>query len=143
MNKKVKFFTDYKYYLNIMVLAYGGALLWQLFLPQVAIPFSTWGTNIYWQREIALWNIGMIVLIILALKSSSKIIQWIITLQSTILCTVLGFNHLVALIVSTNYSAYIHIFGIVEILLLGGGWGMILLLRNKQTFLIIKRKKVE
>lgn len=137
MNKKLTLTTNYKLYLCVMLLAYSGALFWQLFLPQLAISFTTWGSNMYWQREIALWNIGMIVLIIIALKSNNVILQWITTLQSTILCSVLGFNHLVSLVVSTDFSAYIHILGVIEVLLLGGGWGLILLIKNKKHFLIM------
>ena len=132
MNKKRSFTKNYKLYLYVMLLAYSGALFWQLFLPQLAASFTTWGSNIYWQREIALWNIGMIVLIIIALKSNHQILQWITTLQSTILCIVLGFNHLASLVVTADFSAYIHIFGVIEVLLLGGGWGLILLIKNKK-----------
>lgn len=137
MNKERSLTKNYKFYLYLMLLVYSGALFWQLFLPQLAISFTTWGSNIYWQREIALWNIGMIVLIIISLKSNNTILKWITTLQSTILCIVLGFNHLVSLVISTDFSAYIHILGVIEVLLLGGGWGVILLIRNKKTLLEI------
>jgi hypothetical protein len=137
MNKELPLTKSYKLYLYVMLLVYSGALFWQLFLPKLAISFTTWGSNIYWQREIALWNIGMIVLIIIALKSNNTILKWITTLQSTILCIVLGFNHLVSLVISTDFSAYIHILGVIEVLLLGGGWGLILLIKNKKIFLEI------
>lgn len=137
MNKEISLLKNYKFYLYVMLFVYSGALFWQLFLPQLAISFTTWGSNIYWQREIALWNIGMIVLIIIALKSNNTILKWITTLQSTILCIVLGFNHLVSLVISTDFSAYIHILGVIEVLLLGGGWGLVLLIRNKKTLIEI------
>jgi len=137
MNKERSLTKNYKFYLYLMLLVYSGALFWQLLLPQLAISLTTWGSNIYWQREIALWNIGMIVLIIISLKSNNTILKWITTLQSTILCIVLGLNHLVSLVISADFSAYIHILGVIEVLLLGGGWGLVLLIRNKKTLLEI------
>jgi len=120
-----------------MLLAYTGALFWQLLIPKLANSFTTWGENIYWQREIALWNIGMIVVIIIVLTSDIYLLQWIATLQSTILCLVLGFNHLASFVISANLSAYIHILGVIEVLLIGGGWGLILIIKDKKTFLEI------
>lgn len=134
MNKKksLVFTKNYKLYLYVMFVVYTGALFWQLFFPQLAISLTTWGSNIYWQREIALWNIGMIVVIGIALKCNNTIIQWITTLQSTILCSVLGFNHFISFIVSADYSAVIHVLGVIEVFLLGGGWGLLLLLKNRK-----------
>jgi len=133
MNKKLSLIKNYRLYLYAMLFAYIGALFWQLLIPQLANPFTTWGSNINWQREIALWNIGMIVVIMIALTSDNYLLQWIATLQSTILCLVLGFNHLASLVISANFSAYIHILGVVEVLLIGGGWGLILIIKDKKT----------
>ncbi|HFD6749699.1 TPA: hypothetical protein ACF3QW_001722 [Enterococcus faecium] len=137
MNKKLSLIKNYRLYLSITLIAYSGALFWQLFLPQLANSFTTWGVNVYWQREIALWNVGMIVLIVVALKSNNANLQWITTLQSTILCIILGFNHLISLVISSDLSAFIHILGVLEVLLLGGSWGLILLIKNKKMFLEI------
>jgi len=133
MNKKLSLIKNYRLYLYAMLFAYIGALFWQLLIPQLANSFTTWGSNINWQREIALWNIGMIVVIMIALASDNYLLQWIATLQSTILCLVLGFNHLASLVISANFSAYIHILGVVEVLLIGGGWGLILIIKDKKA----------
>ena len=54
------------------------------------------------------------------------------TVQSTILCWALGFNHLAALIKDFSASYGIHILGVLEVLLLGGVWGAVLLLHGRK-----------
>lgn len=57
----------YKIYLIFMLVACGGAFIWQFFLPNLSGQFTSWQNSIGWQREIALWNIGIIAAIIAAL----------------------------------------------------------------------------
>ena len=45
---------QYKLYLIFMLLACGGAFIWQFFMPNLSGQYTSWGNNIGWQREIAL-----------------------------------------------------------------------------------------
>lgn len=90
------------FYLTFMFIACCGALIWQIFFPELAERFSVWGIAYGWQREIALWNVGLIVSIAYTLLKRKKEFMIILTLQSTLLCWGLGVNHLVTLF--SNFS---------------------------------------
>ncbi|EJF42745.1 hypothetical protein HMPREF1141_1809 [Clostridium sp. MSTE9] len=123
----------YKIYLIFMLVACGGAFVWQFFLPNLSGQFTSWENSIGWQREIALWNIGIIGAIIAALIKESLEYMKILTFQSTVLCLLLGLNHLISLLQNFSLAYMIHILGIFEVLLLGGIWGSILLFRSNQS----------
>ncbi|WP_414150882.1 hypothetical protein ACIZ62_18465 [Acetobacterium carbinolicum] len=123
----------YKFYLMFMLIACGGAFIWQFFLPNLSGQFSSWENSINWQREIALWNIGIIAAIIVALIKENIDYMKILTFQSTVLCWLLGLNHLISLLQNFSLTHIIHIMGVFEVLLLGGIWGAILLYKSKRT----------
>ncbi len=123
---------QYKYYLVFMLIACGGAFIWQFFLPDLSGQFSSWGYSIGWQREIALWNIGIIVGILAALIKNNLEFMKVMTLQSAVLCVLLGGNHLIALIRDFSLNYVMHIMGVFEVLLLGGVWGILLLVKSKR-----------
>lgn len=123
----------YKIYLIFMLVACGGAFIWQFFLPNLSGQFTSWQNSIGWQREIALWNIGIIGAIIAALIKENLQYMKILTFQSTVLCLLLGFNHLISLLQNFSLAYMIHILGVFEVLLLGGIWGSILLCRSNQS----------
>ncbi|WP_313294055.1 hypothetical protein [Faecalispora jeddahensis] len=102
-------------------------------MPNLSGQFSSWQNSIGWQREIALWNIGIIGAIIAALIKENLQYMKILTFQSTVLCLLLGFNHLISLLQNFSLAYMIHILGVFEVLLLGGIWGSILLFRSNQS----------
>lgn len=118
------------YYLIFMLAACGGALCWQLFLPELAADYSLWGCAPGWQREIALWNVALIASICYALAKRNPALLRLMTLQATILCWALGLNHLVTFIGAPSSAALIHGLGSIEVLLIGGVWGALALLWN-------------
>ncbi|WMJ87453.1 hypothetical protein [Anaerocolumna sp. MB42-C2] len=122
----------YKYYLLFMLIACGGAFIWQFFFPVLGSQHSSWAISIGWQREISLWNIGIIGAIIAAFIKENIEYMKILTLQSTILCLLLGINHLISFLNNRSLTYTIHIMGIVEVLLLGGLWGLILLYKSQK-----------
>lgn len=125
-------FRMYDMYLMFMLLAYSGALVWQLWMPGMASEYSMWGSSIGWQREIALWNVGIIGAIVYAFIKKNQAYKKILTLQSTILCVVLGMNHTFSLLMNFSFTYVIHILGFFEVLLLGGGWGIAVLMLSKE-----------
>ena len=120
----------YIYYLLFMLLACGGAFIWQFFLPHLGGQFTSWGDALGWQREIALWNIGLIIAIIVALRRRRLETLRLMTLQCSVLCWCLGLNHLVALCSDFSWDYGIHVMGVLEVMLLCGVWGFVLLLRK-------------
>lgn len=130
ISKETITIKHYKYYLIFMFIACAGAFIWQLFLPDLSGKFSSWGENVAWQREIALWNIGILVAIMTALIKENIDYMKILTLQSTILCLLLGSNHLVSLLRNFSITYTLHILGVFEVLLLGGIWGTVLLYKS-------------
>lgn len=117
----------YQYYLIFMLIACSGAFIWQFLLPEIGGRFTSWGNSRGWQREIALWNIGIISAILVALIKQNLEYMRILTFQSTILCWVLGINHLFSLLQNFSFNYIIHIAGIFEVMLLGGIWGSVLI----------------
>ncbi len=115
-----------------MLIACGGAFIWQFCLPNLGGQFTSWGNCIGWQREIALWNIGIIGAIIVSLIKGNIEYMKILTLQSTVLCWLLGVNHLISLLQDFSLTYIIHIMGVFEVLLLGGIWGAFLLCKSKR-----------
>ncbi|WOO38733.1 hypothetical protein R2R35_09595 [Anaerocolumna sp. AGMB13020] len=129
ISKKNVSVKHYQYYLIFMLIACSGAFIWQFLLPEIGGRFTSWGNSRGWQREIALWNIGIISAILVALIKQNLEYMRILTLQSTVLCWVLGINHLFSLLQNFSIKYIIHIAGIFEVMLLGGIWGTILLFK--------------
>ena len=88
MQQKQKFNSEKRdtFYLSFMFVACCGALIWQIFFPELAEKFSVWGTAYGWQREIAIWNAGLILSIAYACLKRKKEFMKILTLQSALLC---------------------------------------------------------
>lgn len=124
-------YKPYIFYLLFMMTACIGAFLWQFFLPQLAHPFSLWGYAPGWQREIALWNIGLIAAIIYTLIHRHPALLRLMTYQATILCWLLGLHHLITFLRAPSLTAVIHWLGLTEVLMIGGLWGFIVLWRTK------------
>lgn len=82
-----------KYYLTFVLVACSGAIIWQLFIPQIALSGTSWGVALGWQKEIALWNVALVSAIIYSFIKKEKPYYKILTIQSTILFIVLGLNH--------------------------------------------------
>ena len=122
----------YKYYLIFMLIACGGAFIWQFCLPNLGGELTSWNKSIGWQREIALWNIGIISAIVVGLVKRNVEYLKILTFQSTVLCWLLGANHLISLLLDFSPTYTIHIMGIFEVLLLGGIWGTVVLCKSKK-----------
>lgn len=132
-NNREKFAHFYRVYLLFMIVACGGACLWQFLTPQIAGLYSIWGTAVGWQREIALWNVAFIITVLLSLKKNNVSMLRMVTFQSTILCWLLGFNHFVAFVHSNFSFGSIHFLGLFEVMLCGGIWGSILLFKYRSN----------
>ncbi len=84
----------------------------QFFFSGLIANASLWNGSIGWQREIALWNLGMIFAIVYALRINDlRTIQYL-TLVLVIISFILGINHLLTLIFN-RATALTHLFGVI------------------------------
>ena len=120
-------------YLLFMTAACTGALIWQFFLPGLAESFSAWGCSPGWQREIALWNVGIIMGILTAVIKQNMACMKVMLIQSAALCWLLGINHFLTLLSHFSSRSIIHVLGVFEVMILGGVWGTALLLQLKKN----------
>jgi hypothetical protein len=125
-------------YLTIFLICTAGAFLWQLFFPDIAAGYSSWNTSEGWQREIALWNAGLDIAIIITLIKKNDRYAEILTLTSTILCLLLGVNHFMTAVTSKG-NTFLHWVGTIEVFGLGFGLGLAALCRSS-FFNILKKR---
>lgn len=118
------------FYLILFLLMTVGAFLWQVFFPNVAESISVWGTNRGWQTEIALWNVGIDIGIIITLLKRNLEYAKIITIISVSLCIMLGGHHLVYALAAASGNTTLHWMGAIEVLLIGGGAGIIAIIKS-------------
>ncbi|MBP1905747.1 hypothetical protein J2Z32_002395 [Paenibacillus turicensis] len=124
------------YYLFLFLLMSVGAFIWQVFFTDIAQNYSVWGLSIGWQTEIALWNVGIDVGIIITLFKRNVEYAKILSIISFFLCIMLGGHHLIYALTATNGNTSLHWMGAIEVLLIGGGAGVWAILKagcfNKQ-----------
>lgn len=73
---------------------------------------SIWTFSEGWQREIALWNVGIMFAIIFSLKVNNLEINKFLTITLIVLSLAFGTNHLVSLILSWSFEL-INFFGVI------------------------------
>lgn len=119
------------FYLILFLLMTVGAFVWQMFFPAIAETFSVWRMSRGWQTEIALWNVGIDVGILITLFKRNIEYAKILTIISIVLCLLLGGHHLIYALTTTNGNIILHWMGAIEVLLIGGGVGIIALIKSK------------
>jgi hypothetical protein len=106
------------------------------FVVQTALQFlgekSVWGVNPGWQREIAFWNVGAAIIVLLTLRFGEARAAIAVVTGCTVLFLLLGTNHLVA--VFSNPRAQFHWppLALNYIGLIFGAWILLTFWRRKQ-----------
>jgi hypothetical protein len=78
------------------------ALITHLFFPDAISNLSLWNASIGWQREIALWNLSIAIIIIyMLIKDDIKTHKNIVIVLTTI-SFLLGTNHLITLLMNKS-----------------------------------------
>ena len=75
------------------------AFITHLFIPITVSNLSFWNALIGWQREIALWNLSIIIIIIYSLIKDNSISGKLVVFL-TIISLLLGTNHLLTLLIN-------------------------------------------
>ncbi|MDK2866812.1 MAG: hypothetical protein PWP38_1127 [Clostridiales bacterium] len=112
------------YYLVLFLLMTLGAFTWQMFMPDLADQYSVWNASRGWQTEIALWNLGVDIGIVITLKKRNFAYAEILTLIAVLLCVLLGGHHLIYALTAVSGNTALHWMGAVEVLFIGGGSGI-------------------
>ena len=107
-------------YLAVVLLALGIGFVEQAFLPRFVSRHTAWGFAPGWQREIAFWNIGLVVVVGGVLWSNDPTSVRVVVTAMVVLTGLFGTNHLVAAL--SNRNAWMHRIGaIVNYLAVGAG----------------------
>jgi hypothetical protein len=85
------------------------ACLVQGLAPRLAARRSTWNYSVGWQREIALWNVGLCTALIRTIVQPKEPAAVTLAHSLRVLSVVLGLNHLVAL---RNRPRFVHAGGL-------------------------------
>jgi len=117
----------HRIYLIICLIAFIGASFCQLFLASYIAEYSVWVFADGWQREIGIWNIGIIIMLIYALKANNEDFNKILTITIIIICGAFGTNHLFGMILAQNIQIVNLIFTILNYLALFFGIAIILI----------------
>ncbi len=101
------------------------------FYPILMSNLSFWNSSLGWQREIALWNLGIIFAVIFCLiKNDKKILRFMIIILMVI-SILLGTNHLLGLI-SNKQATQINLLGAILNFIMVFWGGFILKNENKK-----------
>lgn len=95
----------------IVIIAMLGAAIMQIFIPEYNAERSGFGLAAGWQREIGLWNIAMIVILIGTLLKGNRNTIRIVSCGASTLGVLLGTNHLVEFI---STAKQINLVGAIE-----------------------------
>ncbi|MFD1412488.1 hypothetical protein [Oceanobacillus jeddahense] len=117
-------------YLFIFLVMTLGAASWQILIPDIAEKYSSWNLSTGWQREIALWNIGVDLAIIVTLIKRNTEYAQILTFMATALCFLLGMNHFISALTYSSNTA-LHWLGAIEVLGIGTVFGLYALYKSK------------
>lgn len=119
------------YYLIIFLIMTVGAFTWQVFFPSIAKNYSVWGLSRGWQIEIALWNVGIDIGIVITLLKRNVEYAKILSIVSFFLCVMLGGHHLYYALTATSGNTALHWMGTFEVLLIGGGAGIAAMIKSQ------------
>ena len=104
--------------------------LLHLLIPDTIAAASLWNVSIGWQREIGLWNVGIIFTVVYALFLKNDEVIKFVTFVLIVLSAILGSNHLFELISSQQF-ALINFLGVI-INYFAVGFGIYAFILNKE-----------
>lgn len=102
----------------LLIVAMGSAAVLQLFFPEFLGSTAEYGLNAGWQREIGVWNLGLIAIMIGTLIWGDTRTVSIVALGGMVLPIGFGLNHLLAYF--RNTDMFMSLFGALENFLFAG-----------------------
>ena len=95
-----------RFYLAVVLIGLAIAFVEQAFLPRFVSRHTVWGLAPGWQREIAFWNLGLMVAIAASLWAGDPTSMRIVVASFVVLTALLGTNHLLAAV--AHRAAWLH-----------------------------------
>ena len=105
----------------ILLVAMGGAMVYQIFFPEVMGAHSGYGVAVGWQREIGFWNLAVL-MIIVAFNVKYDWFYLRVVLGALMVGGIgIGTNHLLAYLEGANF---VNLIGAIENYVLVIGWAI-------------------
>lgn len=103
----------------ILMVAMGGAMIYQIFFPEVMGAHSGYGVAVGWQREIGFWNLAVLIILV-AVNVKYDWFYLRVVLGSLIVGGLgIGTNHLLAYL---EGATFVNLVGAIENYVLVIGW---------------------
>lgn len=103
----------------ILLLAMGGAMIYQIFFPEVMGAHSGYGVAVGWQREIGFWNLAVLIILV-AVNVKYDWFYLRVVLGSLMVGGLgIGTNHLLAYL---EGATFVNLVGAIENYVLVIGW---------------------
>ncbi len=118
-------------YLIVCLFAFIYASINQLFLPLFVANNSAWVFADGWQREIGIWNIGIIILILYALRVKNEQFNMILTISIVVISGLFATNHLSAIVIYQTVQSVNLLFTILNYLAAFLGIGILVIEKLK------------
>ena len=118
-----------KVFLIICLVAFLAAFVVQTVFQFLGAERSVWGGNPGWQREIAFWNVGAAIIVLLTLRLNEQRPALAVATGCTVLFFLLGTNHLLAFI--ANPRAQFH-WPLLVLNYVGLAFGLRLLMKSRK-----------
>lgn len=103
----------------ILMVAMGGAMIYQIFFPEVMGAHSGYGVAVGWQREIGFWNLAVLIILV-AVNVKYDWLYLRVVLGSLMVGGLgIGTNHLLAYL---EGATFVNLVGAIENYVLVIGW---------------------
>lgn len=86
-------------YFAVCLIAFIGASISQVFFQKIFADLSVWVYADGWQREIGIWNLGIIIFLVYALWVKNEQLNMILTVCIVVITGLFGTNHLFGMII--------------------------------------------
>lgn len=90
-------FLTAKFIIMVWGLGFAGSFVIQSVFQRWFAKNSHWGSNVGWQNEIAIWNLGVLVVLVGVLRSNANIESYVLP-GLAVLSLFFGINHAVAVL---------------------------------------------
>ena len=103
----------------ILLVAMGGAMIYQIFFPEVMGAHSGYGVAVGWQREIGFWNLAVLMILIAVTVKYDWFYLRVVLGALMVGGIGIGTNHLLAYL---EGATFVNLFGAIENYVLVIGW---------------------
>ena len=103
----------------ILMVAMGGAMIYQIFFPEVMGAHSGYGVAVGWQREIGFWNLAVLIILVAVNVKYDWFYLRVVLAALLVGGLGIGTNHLLAYL---EGATFVNLVGAIENYVLVIGW---------------------